>query len=236
MPKEMSLSEKLEVSTARCLAMDAPLASRLSAFADDVRLFSPEFAEIVDRMVARLRKSGAGETTPGPGRKMPPFVLPDQNGKLVAMTSLLEKGPLVVSFNRGHWCPYCLMSTEALARLDQELRSAGASLVAITPNHEQFNKTLQKDADSSFPILTDLDNGYAMLLDLVFRVPDEKRSAMTASGWDIATYQGTDAWLLPIPATFVIGQNGVIVARYLDPDYRKRMPMEDILAAVRKAA
>lgn len=233
MTDETTLSEKLQASTERCLSMDAPLSARLSTFADDVRRFSPEFADIVDRMVTRLKKAGAGETTPAVGQTMPSFVMPDQNGTLVVMDRLLKAGPIVVSFLRGHWCPYCRITVDALAHIDDAIRGAGAQTVAISPNLQRFNRELRSDARAQFPILTDLDNGYAILLDLVFRVPDEKRLAMSASGWDIAPFQGSDAWMLPIPATFVVGQDGVITARFVDPDYRKRMAIEDILTALR---
>jgi peroxiredoxin len=183
-------------------------------------------------MVARLKKAGAGETTPGIGQQMPPFVMPDQNGKLVVMEQLLQAGPVVVSFLRGHWCPYCRLTADALAQADEAIRVAGAQTVAITPNLQKFNRELRSDIEAEFPILTDLDNGYAMQLDLVFRVPDEKRSAMSASGWDISPFQGSDAWLLPIPATFVVGRDGVIAARFVDPDYRKRIAIEEILRAL----
>lgn len=233
---EPSLSDKLEQSLARCLAADAPLAWRLSSFADDVRRFSPEFADIVDRLVARLKKSGAGENTPALGALLPAFLLPDQSGRLVGLDMLLSKGPVVVSFNRGDWCPYCRINVDALARLQSDVAMRGGSMVAITPNLQAFNNDLRNAAGASFPILTDLDNGYALQLDLVFRVPDEKRLAMTAAGWDIAPYQGNDSWLLPIPATFVVDRTGRVVARFVDPDYRKRMAVEDVLAAVDKVA
>lgn len=231
-----TLSRKLEQSTARCLSMDAPLSERLSSFADDVRRFSPEFADIVDRLVQRLRRSGAGETTPAAGDPMPPFVLPDQSGKLVPLHGLLENGPVVISFHRGQWCPYCRINAEALARLEGEVAGAGARIVAITPNLEQFNRTLQSEAKAHFPILTDLDNGYALQLDLAFRVPDDMRLAMTDFGWDISPYQGSEAWILPIPATFVVGTDGIVRDRFVDPDYRRRMAVEDIMAALRHGA
>lgn len=229
---ELSLSERLEQSTARCLSMDAPLAARLSSFADDVRSFSPAFADIVDRMVARLKSSGAGEGTPAPGEPMPPFLLPDDRGHLVGLDGLLASGPVVVSFNRGDWCPYCRINIDALAMLEPAVASRAASIVAITPNIQQFNSALRKGANAGFPILTDLDNGYALQLDLAFRVPDEKRLAMTEAGWNIAPYQSNEAWLLPIPATFVVGRSGLVIARFVDPDYRKRMAVEDILFAL----
>lgn len=229
-----TLSEKLEKSTARCLAMDAPLADRLQAFADDVRTLSPEFVEIVERMIARLRNLGVGSSAPKAGEVMPPFVLPAENGKLVALESLLETGPAVISFHRGQWCPYCRINAAALASLQERVAGLSAKIVAITPNIEQFNVELQSNAQGSFPVLSDLDNGYALQLGLAFRVPDEKRLAMSASGWDIAPYQGNNGWILPIPATFVVGTDGIVRATFIDPDYRKRMAIEDIITALRE--
>lgn len=232
---EETLSQKLERSTARCMAMDAPLADRLQAFADDVQSFSPEFAEIVSRMIDRLRRAGVGEKAPLPGQPMPPFLLPSQEGRLVALQALIEKGPVVVSFHRGHWCPYCRINADTLAKLEHEIEPFSARIVAITPNVEQFNAELCRDVGAGYPILTDIDNGYALQLNLAFRVSDEKRLAMSASGWDIAPYQASDAWMLPIPATFVVGRDGIVKARFIDPDYRKRMATEDILSALRQA-
>jgi peroxiredoxin len=81
-----------------------------------------------------------------------------------------------------------------------------------------------------------MDNGYALLLNLAFLVSDEKRRAMTAAGWDISPFQGNANWTLPIPATFVVGRDGLVKARYIDPDYRRRMDTEAILAALRSLA
>ena len=230
-----SLAEALAQSTERCRRMDAPLAVRLQALADDVRALSAPFAEIVDRMVARLQSQGVGETAPSPGDPMPPFVLPDQDGHLVSLEALLESGPVVLAFHRGQWCPYCQINADALARLDPEVTALGARIVAITPNVQQFNSELQGGTCAPFPVLSDMDNGYALELNLAIRVPEEKRQAMTGAGWDIAVYQRSDAWLLPIPATFVVGTDGRVKARFVDPDYRKRMAVEDILSALRAA-
>ena len=105
--------------------MDAPLSARLEALADEVRQLSPEFAETVERMVARLADSGVGLAAPRPGDAMPEFVLPDETGRLVSLSGLLRAGPVVVSFNRGHWCPYCRLNVDALAKAHQ--RSPGSA-------------------------------------------------------------------------------------------------------------
>lgn len=212
--------------------MNAPLADRLAAMAADVDALSPQFAEIVERMVAHLKANGVGETAPAPGEPMPPFVLPDQDGNLIGLEPLLERGPVVLSFHRGGWCPYCRISADALARLEPEVAAAGARIAIITPDLEKFNAELQADAKATFPVLTDLDNGYALQLNLVIKVPEEKRQAMTIAGWDISAFQSNEAWTLPIPATFVIDADGIVKARFVDPDYRRRMTTEDILRAL----
>jgi peroxiredoxin len=229
-----SFVETLEACTQRCREMDAPLGDRLSAFADDVRRLSPDFAQVVDGMVNRLAQAGAGASAPSPGETMPSFVLPDENGRLVSLGQLLQKGPVAVSFLRGHWCPYCRISADALSRIEPEIHAAGGHIVVITPEVQKYTTTLKRDAQAAFPILTDLDSGYALELGLAIKIDDDKRHAMTLSGWDISAFQDSDAWTLPIPATFVVGVDGIVKAKFVDPDYRKRMAIEDILSALRK--
>lgn len=228
-----TFSEILQTCTDRCRTMDAPLAERLQSFANDVGQLSPEFAAIVARMVERLQSVSAGQSAPAPGERMPGFVLPDQNGHLVSLDRLLENSQAVISFHRGHWCPYCRINADALAKIEPEVSAAGGQIIAITPELQQFNRELQADAGASFPVLSDIDNAYALELNLVIQIPDDKRRAMTAAGWDIANYVNDDSWMLPIPATFVVGRDGMVKARFVDPDYRRRMDIDDILAALR---
>jgi peroxiredoxin len=212
--------------------MDAPLDVRLSSFADDVRRLAPAFADIVERMVDRLKNGHAGETAPQIGEPMPPFVLPDENGRLVSMNQLLQKGQLVVSFNRGHWCPYCRINAAALASVEKQVAEHGGQLVLITPETQKYTRALKADSGGKFPILTDLDGGYALELHLAIQINDEKRIAMSSAGWDISVFQDNDNWTLPIPATFVVGRDGLVKGRFVDADYRKRMDVQEILLAL----
>jgi Peroxiredoxin len=138
----------------------------------------------------------------------------------------------VMSFHRGHWCPYCKLNADGLAQIAPELKRLGAQIVGISPETHQYGAELKAYANAAFPILADIDNGYALELNLLFWVGDEKRAAMKAGGFDIAPYQGNETWMLPIPATFVVGSDGLVKARYIDPDYRRRMELDDIVAAV----
>ncbi|MEC9368325.1 MAG: peroxiredoxin-like family protein [Pseudomonadota bacterium] len=230
--KGQDFARQLEVCLERCERMDGPLSERLAAFADDVRRLSPEFADIVDRMISRLNAGGAGSAAPGVGDAFPPFLLPDDNGRLISLAQLLKDGPVVVSFQRGHWCHYCRMNSAALAAADREIRDRGGRIVVITPEVQEFARGLKNEAEAAYPVLSDMDNGYALELNLAIKIHDEKRQAMTNAGWDISRFQDNAGWTLPIPATFVVGQDGVVKARFVDPDYRKRMDIEEILAAL----
>jgi peroxiredoxin len=232
---EKTFAAILEEVTDASRMMDAPLSARLKAVADEVARLSPEFTAIVDRMVARLEASNVGQSAPHPGEAMPDFMLPDENGRLVRLADLLEVGPVVLSFHRGHWCPYCRLNADALAKITPDVERLGAQVVAISPEKRQFGAALKSYAKAPFSVLADIDNAYALELNLLFWVGDEKRTAMRAGGFDIASYQGNDTWMLPIPATFIIGRDGLVRARYIDPDYRHRMEVEALMAALKSA-
>ena len=229
------LSQALEEAYVHSRDMDASLGERLQAFADAVRRLGPHFQDAVDTLVARLRAHDAGVNAPQPGDTMPSFVLPDETGSLVSLEQLLTKGPLAITFHRGHWCPYCRINTKALAEAQDEIVAGGGQIAAIMPDQEHFTAELKAESEAPFPILTDFDNGYALSLNLAFWVGAELQQLMTGAGWDVSKSQGSDTWLLPIPATFVVGTDGKIAARFLDPDYRKRMAVEDLLAALKSA-
>ena len=226
------LSELLEEKFVECRDMDCSLGERLQAFADAVRDMGEVFQSSVDKLVARLRQHKVGEHAPAPGDPMPNFVLPDDEGHLVSLDELLKSGPVAVVFHRGHWCPYCRINTRALAQIHDQVAAVGGKIAAIMPDRQHYTSELRESSKAQFPILTDFDNGYAMSLNLAFWVGAEMQQMMCEAGWDVAPSQGSDTWLLPIPATFVVGTDGVVTSRFVDPDYRKRMAIEDLLSAV----
>jgi peroxiredoxin len=229
------LAEALEETFQRCRDMDASLSDRLDSLANAVRTLSPPFADAVDRLVTRLQQSGVGESAPKVEEPMPPFHLPDEAGHIVSLDQLLTKGPVAVTFHRGHWCPYCRLNTRALAQAQKEIESEGCQIVAIMPDRQQFAEKFKTESQARFPILTDMDNGYALSLNLVIWVGTEMQQMISSAGRDIPDYQGNSSWMLPIPATFVVGRDGRIKARFVDPDYRKRMAIEDMIAALRSS-
>jgi peroxiredoxin len=229
---DLPLGEQLESAFRAARDMDVPLAVQLDYVANAVRTLSEDFANGVDSLVGRLHTAEVGEHSPRVGDEMPPFVLPDSSGRLVSLEEVLAKGPAAIIFNRGHWCPYCRLNTHALGKAQRRLGERG-EIIAITPERSKFSQLMKDEAGAQFPVLTDIDNGYAMSLNLAFWVGEEMKELMAAGGFSPSEGQGNDAWLLPIPATFVVGQDGRVKARFIDPDYRKRMAIEDLIATLR---
>ena len=208
------------------------LGDQLNAAARSVKERRPDLADAIDRMVGRLKEGGAGTQAPQVGDEMPPFHLPDEHGRLVSLDELVARGPVAVTFHRGHWCPFCRISINALVRAHEQVAATGGQIVAVMPEREQFVSDLRATSKAPFLVLTDMDNGYAMSLGLAIWV-GAVMQRIIAERHDLASYQGNDTWMVPIPATFVVGQDGRIKARFVDPDYRKRMAIEDLLAAMR---
>jgi peroxiredoxin len=227
-------AEQLRLAFQRCRDMDGTLNEQLRAYADASREVFPAYGEAVDRLVARLNGNGGGETAPRPGDAMPPFMLPDESGRLVALTSLLESGPVAVMFFRGHWCPYCRLNVRAVVQAFGRIKGMGAQVVAIMPETQEYTRQLKSDSAVPFPVLTDLDNGYALSLNLAIWLGAEIQDLLSYQ--DIARFHGNDGWMLPIPAVFVVGRDGVVQARFVDPDFRKRMEIDDLLTALEDAS
>jgi peroxiredoxin len=229
------VSDQLEECFVRCRGLEVPLADRLQAFGDELRRLGPHFVAAIDTFVGRLAENNAGASAPKVGEPMPPFLLPDEDGRLVRLEHFLRQGPVALAFNRGYWCPYCRINIDALARAEEEVAPERRHIAAIVPDRQKFAAWLKSDTKAPFPVLTDMDNGYAMTLGLAIYVGDELKHLMVSSGWDPAVSQGTDNWMLPIPATFIVGTDGIVHARFVDPDFRMRMAIEDMLAALRSA-
>jgi peroxiredoxin len=226
-------AERLRRAFQDCRDMEGTLGERLRAYAAAGRDFFPAYSEAVDRLVARVHGNGGGENAPRPGEPMPPFMLPDEAGRLVALPSLISKGPVIVMFFRGHWCPYCRLNVNAVIQAKDEITALGAQIVAIMPETQKYAERFKSDSGAPFPVLTDLDNGYALSLNLAIWLGAEIQQLL--SYLDLSDFHGNDGWMLPIPATFVVGRDGLVKARFVDPDFRKRMEIDDLLAAVRRS-
>jgi peroxiredoxin len=217
------------------LVMEAPLSARLASFVRALSDLGSPYAAAYERLVAQLVRGEAGASAPKPGNPMPRFVLPSDSGTLVVLDELLGRGPVVVSFNRGHWCPLCRLELAALTRIHDRAEALGAQIVSIVPERQPFAQKITTDFKVQFPVLSDIDNGYALSLGLVMWVGEEVCQLYSSGGVNLPEFSGSDGWMLPIPATFVVGRGGRVISRYVDPDFRTRMDAEAILAALNSA-
>jgi len=163
------------------------------------------------------------------GDLAPPFSLENEKGGVQKSETLLSEGPLVISFYRGGWCPYCDLELRALQRVLPEIRSRGASLVAIAP---ELPEKVQESVESKvleFTVLSDRGNQVAKEFGLVFSLDEALRPVYAAFGFDIPDYNGDQSYELPIPATYIVGIDGRIIWSFVDEDYTKRAEPEEIL-------
>ncbi len=226
-------AERLGLAFQKCRDMGGTPREQLEAYAAAGRDIFPAYSEAVDRLVARIHENGGGENAPRPGDPMPPFILPDEAGRLVSMKSLLDKGPVAVMFHRGHWCPYCRLHVRAVVQAQDRIKAFGGQTVAIMPETREFTEKFKSDSNAPFPVLTDLDNGYALSLNLAIWLGTEIRELL--SHLDLSNFHGNEGSMLPIPATFVVGRDGLVKARFVDPDFRRRLAIDDLVAAFRIA-
>jgi peroxiredoxin len=227
-----SLEEALAEAFTKADSLEGPLDRRLQFYLGESRKLLPDLEATYDQLVARIEANGADILVPAIGERLPAFLMTDSDGHLVDLATLVSKGPLVVSFNRGPWCDYCGLELHALARAYPEIVARGGEVVSIVPETAKFARTLQQSRGLPFRVLTDLDLAYALSLGLVFWVGDKIKQTYRQFGIDLEQFQGHGGWLLPIPATLVIGQDGRVKARFVDPDFRHRMALEDILRAL----
>lgn len=218
------------------------LQEKLDAFKGDFEAGKPPYnvpysvIETMHRATAELIASGAAGRALKAGDKMPAFTLNDPDGKPVSSRDLLAHGPLVVSFYRGVWCPYCNMELQALQEALPAFEKLGASLIAISPQTSVNSRKSVRQNELSFPILSDEHNDVAAAFGLRFAMPDYLVDLYKDLKNDLPSFNGDDSWTLPMPGRFVIGQDGVILYAEVNPDYTRRPEPADMLPALRHAA
>lgn len=188
--------------------------------------------EPMHRATHELIASGAAENALKVGATAPEFTLDDSDGMAVSSADLLAQGPLVVSFYRGVWCPYCNLDLQALEATLPELQKRGARLVAISPQTAPNSRRARRQNNITFPILSDPGNDVAATFGLRFTLPDYLQDLYkTAFRNDLAVTNGDASWTLPMPSRFVIAQDGTIVYAEVNPDYTRR-PDPELLIPV----
>jgi len=212
------------------------LQDKLDAFKADFegRKAPANVVAIMHKATADLIASGQADRALKTGGRAPKFTLPDTHGRLVSSADLLARGPLVLTFYRGIWCPYCNMDLQAIEAAADEIRALGASLVAISPQTAPNRRKSERENELSFPILSDHGNAVADEFGLRYRLPDELIAVYKSFGNDLTIGNGEDSWTLPMPARYVIGTDGVVAYAEVNPDYTRRPDPSELLPPLQR--
>ncbi len=170
------------------------------------------------------------ETALREGDEAPTFELPDAFGNTVSLSALLDHGPVIVSFYRGPWCPFCSLELAALQRELDAVERAGATLVAISPNRPDLSASVIEEHGLSFPVLSDTENRVARQFGIVYEMEEGLIGYYREIDRDVAGMNGSMAWELPVPATYVIDRDGVIRYAFVDLDHRVRAEPAEVAA------
>ena len=190
-----------------------------------------ERKEMMQRHIDHLRSGAIARSMLRAGNRAPDIVLGNARGEIVNVANLLRSGPVIVSFYRGGWCPYCNLELRAFQEVLPEIKATGASLVAISPEKpDETLSTVEKNA-LTFEVLSDVGQKVGRAFGLVYEFTEELKNVYHGFGLDIPARNGaTDEWALPVSATYVIGRDGLILLAYTDVDYRDRADPREILS------
>jgi peroxiredoxin len=207
--------------------------------AGSAKRWPPERLATMEAHIAELASSGFARAALQPGAKAPPVILPDQHGERFDIATLLATGPVVVTFYRGGWCPYCNLELKAYQALLPRLLAAGASLVAISPEKPEDTATTAEKNELAFPVLSDIGQSVGRAFGVTYAFTAALRELYTNLGLDLPTRHATpDDWALPLSATYVLDRDGTILHADLGTDYRRRADPAEIITLLesRKAA
>ena len=167
------------------------------------------------------------------GAKAPDFTLPDVFGKQVTLSELLQHGPVVVTFYRGEWCPFCNLMLHAYQNILPQIQALGASLVAISPQTPDHSLSTLEKKELTFTVLSDIGNTVARRYKLVFALQEQFRALYTSIGSDVPMFDGDSSWELPMPGTFIIDQESIIRLAFVHEDHTRRLEPAALLDGLR---
>jgi peroxiredoxin len=188
--------------------------------------------EIMLGSTEALLKANLSDKALKTGDKLPDFSLSNAHGKTETLSEHLDKGAVVISFYRGGWCPYCNIELKALQAVLPEIKAKGANLIAITPETPDNSLTTSEKNELGFSILSDIGNTVAKKMGLVFQMPEPLREVYHAFSIDVPKHNGDTAYELPMPATYVVAQDGTITYAFVPEDYTERAEPKAILDAL----
>ncbi|KAI5460958.1 thioredoxin-like protein [Mariannaea sp. PMI_226] len=201
------------------------LASQLSAVAENLNQVAPASAiSAFNKSIADLEASFDTEySTIKVGDTMPGFSLSNALDKEITSESLLAKGPILITFYRGEWCPYCNLALHSLQKHIDDFQAKGVTLIAISPELPNQSLTTTEKMSLKFEVLSDVGNKFAKQLGILWKQPESLRPIFGDFGLDLEARNGDDSFELPIPTTLLVDKEGIVRNIYVEPDYRKRL-------------
>ncbi|MDQ7976077.1 peroxiredoxin-like family protein [Paraburkholderia sp. SARCC-3016] len=217
------------------------LQDKLDAFRADFKAGKPPFNAppeihpVMERATAELIASGQAGRAIKAGDRAPHFNLKDQDGNDVSSAALLVKGPLVVTFYRGVWCPYCNIELQAINEVLPKIQAYGANVVAISPQTPVNSRKSVRTNELGFPVLSDVNGQTGADFGLRFALPDYLVELYKNLKNDLPAFNNDASWTLPMPARYVIGQDGIVLYSEVNPDYTRRPDPSDMFPVLEKA-
>src|SRR5947209_13986450 len=230
-----SLAQARSTLLATDIPTDIPLQQQTDAFFAQAKSQIP--ADLLQDLLSSIEQliaSDAVEKVLKEGAQAPDFTLPDALGSVVTLSHLLRQGPVVISFCRGAWCPYCNLELRAYQRVLPQLHELGASLVAISPQTPDHSLSLVEKQQLTFTVLSDVGNRVAREYGLVFTIEEAVRAACRRIGANLPAFNGDDSWELPMAGTFLVDQSGTIRLAFVDPDFSRRLDPLVVIALIKE--
>ncbi|KAF4635190.1 hypothetical protein G7Y89_g2909 [Cudoniella acicularis] len=200
------------------------LTTQLAAVYDGFQKNAPQpVLEVINSSKQGFQKAFDPSLAIQVGDKLPAFSLSNAVGEVVTSASLLSKGPLLITFYRGEWCPFCNLALQALQKRLDDFKAKGVTLVAITPELPNTSLSTVEKNELKFQVLSDVGNKFAKELGILFPMPDPMRPVLKSFGHDLLAANGDDSYVVPVPATLLVDGKGVVRNTYINPDYTKRI-------------
>ena len=189
----------------------------------------PGYEEMVQDAIENLEAEFKDKPMLEVGDTAPMFSLPSATGEQVTLKDRLNEGPVILNFYRGGWCPYCNLELRAYQEILEDIRAAGASLIAISPQSPDDSLTTTEKEDLSFDVLSDHGCEVAHKYGIAFEQGGRWRTFLEQVDHALPQFNAADDWVIPLPATFVIGSDGKVKLTFFDMDYRKRLDPAETL-------
>jgi peroxiredoxin len=210
------------------------LEQELTAFQAEFSRTAPAGrAALYEAKIEELRADFALASAVGVDQAAPNFALPNAAGKPIELKELLKSGPVVLTFYRGGWCPYCNIQLRAYQSVLPQIGALGARLVAISPQLPDNSLDTVNKNTLTFDVLSDVGNKVARSYGLVYSLPEEIRAALRSNNKALPSINGDESWELPVPATYVIAHDQHVALAYIEVDYRKRLEPEALLRCLK---